>query len=164
MGSRIFTSQGGSWWRLSLAHTRRPCSCGGLSKNKNLEDPQPPSLTQGMEYLAAVDVMILDVMADMNGNFQDGFKNTNVAMVELGLKTDTINQAIVDIDNRLQALEGQSGAVVEALELGEQAVTLGVRVYVSRGYIVITLLFFKHFAQQETTGYMLSYFVKKIAL
>jgi len=42
--------------------------------------------------------------------------------------------------------------------------SLGVRVHVSRGYMVITLWFFKHFAQQETTGYMLSYFTKKIAL
>jgi len=70
-----------------------------LSKNKDLEDPQPPALVQGMEYLMAVGVTILDVIADMNGNFQDGFKNTDATIQELGLKTDTIDQVVVDVDD-----------------------------------------------------------------
>jgi len=42
--------------------------------------------------------------------------------------------------------------------------SLGAKLHLSRGYMVIKLWFFKHFAQHETTGYMLSYFTKKIPL
>ena len=42
--------------------------------------------------------------------------------------------------------------------------SLGARMHLSRVYMVITLLFFKHFAQQETPGYMLSFFEKKTPL
>lgn len=63
----------------------------GLSKNKDLDDPCDPALVAGMEYSVAIGVTILDIMADMNDNFQNGFKNTDTAIVELGLKTDAIN-------------------------------------------------------------------------
>jgi len=74
-----------------------------------------------MEYSAAVSVMILDVMADINENFQKGFKNVDEAILELGQKMDAINQAVVDVEDWLQALEGQGRALVECFTLGEQA-------------------------------------------
>ena len=40
-------------------------------------------------------------------------------------------------------------------------ITLGARMHVSRVYMVITLWVFKHFTQQKTSGYMLSFFEKK---
>jgi len=46
----------------------------------------------------------------------------------------------------------------------DQPQSLGAEVHLSRGYMVIKWWFFKHFTQQETTGYMLSYFTKKIPL
>ena len=45
-----------------------------------------------------------------------------------------------------------------------KVVSLGARMDLSRVYMVITLRFFKHFAQQETPGYMLSFFEKKTPL
>ena len=42
--------------------------------------------------------------------------------------------------------------------------SLGARMHLSRVYMVITLWFFKHFTQQKTPGYMLSFFEKKTPL
>ena len=44
------------------------------------------------------------------------------------------------------------------------AISLGARMHLSRVYMVITLWFFKHFAQQKTPRYMLSSFEKKTPL
>ena len=46
----------------------------------------------------------------------------------------------------------------------DSGVTLGARMHLSRVYMVITLWFFKDFAQQKTPGYMLSFFEKKTPL
>ena len=47
---------------------------------------------------------------------------------------------------------------------GFYAFTLGARMHLSGVYMVITLWFFKHFTQQKTPGYMLSFFEKKTPL
>jgi len=53
---------------------------------------------------------------------------------------------------------------LELHKKGLDKFSLGAKAHLSRGYMVIKLWVFKHFAQHETTGYMLSYFTKKTPL